>query len=410
VGVSGSFLSDIKPQADGANGIKYNLTVDVINSIFKTYPAVKKKHFENVPAKMSEQDFWNRFFQSHYFHRDRIHGQGVKDIFTECAKDDDKAIRAQLSSGVSDRFANITAFSDSTIDECYGTGEAESSSGSKYGKSGGGAAGGVGAASAANIVHQNIIKRFNQHSIMVMKATDKAQEPPPPQQQQSQPSQGATNDVDEAADGSSSKRLRQLVDFEDLDAPPAKKQASLKLAKVERYLNGPTPASSSSMAMASQYLDVSEVGRSRADLRRVLAGWERGNALASLSAANAVSALVELSPGGTLMKTSRGDALVTQCPDSVKVELRQLYGSLSEVLRHFWACFPPTTPDLIVKADKSLETLKGFHELKLKPFEHQPARNYSGSGMNSPLTSHLNQMLEAAYRKHETWKQKKVKR
>ena len=240
---------------------------------------------------------------------------------------------------MSDRFANITAFSDSTIDECYGTGEAESSSGSKYGKSGGGSAGGVGAASAANIVHQNIIKRFNQHSIMVMKATDKAQEPPPPQQQQSQPSQGA-NDLDEAADGSSSKRLRQLVDFEDLDAPPAKKQASLKLAKVERYLNGPTPASSSSMAMASQYLDVSEVGRSRADLRRVLAGWERGNALASLSAANAVSALVELSPGGTLMKTSRGDALVTQCPDSVKVELRQLYGSLSEVSSRESYLFP----------------------------------------------------------------------
>ena len=243
---------------------------------------------------------------------------------------------------MSDRFANIAAFSDSTIDECYGTGEAEASSGAKYGKSGGGTAGGVGAASAANIVHQNIIKRFNQHSIMVMKATDKAQEPPPPpqqQQQQSQPSQGATNDVDEADGGSSSKRLRQLVDFEDLDAPPAKKQPSLKLAKVERYLNGPTPASSS-LAVASQYLHVSEVGKSRADLRRVLAGWERGNALSSLSAANAVSALVELSPGGTLMKTSRGDALVTQCPDSVRVELRQLYGSLSEVSSRPFYLFP----------------------------------------------------------------------
>ena len=86
---------------------------------------------------------------------------------------------------MSDRFANIAAFSDSTIDECYGTGEAEASSGSKYGKGGGGTAG-VGAASAANIVHQNIIKRFNQHSIMVMKATDKAQEPPPPPPQQQQ--------------------------------------------------------------------------------------------------------------------------------------------------------------------------------------------------------------------------------
>ena len=323
MGVSGSFLSDIKPQADGANGIKYNLTVDVISSIFKTYPAVKKKHFENVPAKMSEQDFWNRFFQSHYFHRDRIHGQGVKDIFTECAKDDDSAIRAQLKAGVSDRFANIAAFSDSTIDECYGTGE-ETSTGSKYGKSGGGGAA-VGAASAANIVHQNIIKRFNQHSIMVMKATDKAEEPPP-QQPSAQPSQSAN--AEEEAGSSGSKRLRQMVELEDLDAPPAKKQASLKLAKVERYLNGPTPASG---VTSEQYMHVSEVGKSRADLRRVLSGWERGNSLSSLSAANAVSALVELSPGGTLMKTSRGDALVTQCPDSVRIELRQLYGSLSEV-------------------------------------------------------------------------------
>ena len=324
VGVSGSFLSDIKPQADGANGIKYNLTVDVINSIFKTYPAVKKKHFENVPSKMSEQDFWNRFFQSHYFHRDRIHGQGVKDIFTECAKDDDRAIRAQLTSGVSDRFANIAAFSDSTIDECYGTGE-ETSTGAKYGKSGSGAA--VGAASAANIVHQNIIKRFNQHSIMVMKATDKTQEQPQQQNPVSgQPSQQSANN-DEGA-GSNSKRLREMVEFEDLDAPPAKKQASLKLAKVERYLNGPTPASG---ATSEQYMHVSEVGKSRTDLRKFLSGWERGNSLSSLSASNAVSALVELSPGGTLMKTSRGDALVTQCPDSVRVELRQLYGSLSEV-------------------------------------------------------------------------------
>ena len=31
---------------------RYNLTPDIIESIFKTYPAVKKKHLENVPSKL----------------------------------------------------------------------------------------------------------------------------------------------------------------------------------------------------------------------------------------------------------------------------------------------------------------------------------------------------------------------
>lgn len=65
------------------------MTADIIESIFKTYPAVRKKHLEYVPHKMPESEFWTKFFQSHYFHRDRIHA-GTKDLFTECAKIDDQ--------------------------------------------------------------------------------------------------------------------------------------------------------------------------------------------------------------------------------------------------------------------------------------------------------------------------------
>ena len=142
VGVAGSFLAEIKPQADGANGLKYNLTNDIIESIFKTYPAVKRKHVENVPSKMNEQEFWTKFFQSHYFHRDRMHASGTKDLFTECAKEDDKIMKLQLETGVDEKLADIDNFSDNTLANGFG-GVLDTVTNSK----------------SQNIVHQNIIKR-----------------------------------------------------------------------------------------------------------------------------------------------------------------------------------------------------------------------------------------------------------
>lgn len=124
----------------------------MIECIFKTYPAVKRKHQENVPHKMSESDFWTKFFQSHYFHRDRINA-GTKDLFTECAKIDDQELKKDLQTGINNPLVDITSFEDQSLDENYGSGCSKSDK------------------TSGNIVHQNMIKRFNQHSIMVMKAS-----------------------------------------------------------------------------------------------------------------------------------------------------------------------------------------------------------------------------------------------
>ena len=75
--------SHIAPKSDGANGLVYHISFDDIQSIFKTYPAVKQKYTQNVPHKMSEKDFWAKFFQSYYFRRDQINTTST-DLFADC--------------------------------------------------------------------------------------------------------------------------------------------------------------------------------------------------------------------------------------------------------------------------------------------------------------------------------------
>lgn len=80
-------------------------------------------------------------------HRDRKYAES-KDLFTECGKMDDQELKRDIQSGVKDPLVNLVEFEDKTLDEGYGT-LSDKPQGS------------VGS------VSQAMIKRFNQHSIMV---------------------------------------------------------------------------------------------------------------------------------------------------------------------------------------------------------------------------------------------------
>ncbi|XP_012284753.1 general transcription factor IIH subunit 1 [Orussus abietinus] len=394
IGVNSAFLADIKPQTDGCNGLKYNLTVDIIECIFKTYPAVKRKHQENVPHKMSESDFWTKFFQSHYFHRDRIN-TGTKDLFTECAKIDDQELKKDIQTGINDPLVDISSFEDKTLDENYGSGvgKADKPSG--------------------NIVHQSMIKRFNQHSIMVLKAST-AKPPVPPSQLQlngSSPSASKTPGTHQSNDQPKTKKLRiqEKLVYDDLDASRdvnANAGVPLNLSHIDRYLHGPVPGS------GNVEVTVDEFHATLNQVRREAANWTTGAnlprqaATSLVSPAAAVSALGELTPGGALMKGFREDSLGQLIPKDLEKELRNVYVCTCELLRHFWKSFPPTTPQLEEKAVRMHEALHRFHSAKLKPFEDRVQREFSA--VSQHLTSHLNQLLNTAYRKFAVWQQRKM--
>ena len=317
-GVSGAFLADIKPQTDGCNGLKYNLTADIIECIFKTYPAVKRKHSEHVPAKLTESEFWTKFFQSHYFHRDRIMA-GTKDLFTECGKIDDQALKSAVAQSASgDALLDLRSFEDNSLEEGFGGAATD-----KHGVNSG------------NIVHQNMIKRFNQHSTMVLntclKTADVHNGKTEASPMQAVPKHSSTNGLKEshhkrnhiaenvppmnttdAEPKNKFARIAEKIRYDDLESDAddscngagqtnasGKSNSQLNLVKVERYLHGPVPLTNYNDSNE----EINSLETTQFHILKCIDTWNtRTPQKVLVNSSAAVNALGELSPGGALMR------------------------------------------------------------------------------------------------------------
>lgn len=426
IGVSGAFLSEIRPVTDGCNGFKYNLTGEIIECIFKAYPAVRKKHSECVPVKLSESEFWTKFFQSHYFHRDQI-STGLKDIFVECGRIDDSALRKDIRNNLGDPFLDLGKFGDNTIEEGFCSSNSNDQKGE--GPSGG------------NIVHQSIVKRFNQHSIMVLKTCHEKT----PAATVTSPSEDKkvidekdkkVNGITEV-DGSTGKKKRKPVEvevpptaeeladqvvkkrqrivekiqFDDLGSSSLDNDSSvtatsnnLNLERLERYLYGPTPSSSVNNNINQGQEHSSDIVEQV--IRQNSNEWgKRVPHKQLMTPVQAVNALGELSPGGLLMRGYQ-DHNLSQCvPIDLEKEMNHLYLSAGELLREFWSCFPPTNAELEAKMVKMHDTIQRFNMSKVKPFEDRTTRELS---LGTQLMSHINLLIETAFKKFNSWQDKKV--
>eukprot|EP01135_Chromosphaera_perkinsii_P008380 Nk52_evm5s1315 gene=Nk52_evmTU5s1315 len=127
-GVSSAFLADVRPELDnGCNNFKYVLTAAVIRSIFVTHPAVKRLYELYVPDKMSEKEFWRKYFESRTFNKYRTQAAGGKpattkggkrgndDIFAHCADGDDDYDKLKQRR-VQDTLVDLTLSADNSLE------------------------------------------------------------------------------------------------------------------------------------------------------------------------------------------------------------------------------------------------------------------------------------------------------
>ncbi|XP_057183435.1 general transcription factor IIH subunit 1 isoform X1 [Triplophysa rosa] len=417
VGISAAFLADIRPQTDGCNGLRYNLTSDIIESIFRTYPTVKQKYAENVPHNLTEKEFWTHFFQSHYFHRDRLN-TGQQDIFSECAKQDEKGLKSMVTQGVKNPMVDLLALEDKTLDEGYGTAAAPSTS------------------NVTKTLRENsncaIIKRFNHHSAMVLAAGLRKVEACSDQTSETSSTDGNSRDSDLFQPPLKKVKLQEAIEYDDLQSDCRRKPISLNLKKSDRYSHGPVPLQSQPYTSSQDILN--SIGVIQHEMKSY-----KPRLTQVMSSSAASSAITALSPGGVLMQggsqqtVNRESAHVLHkhlylqhlhsnaslslslslslsnvelVPSDVQSELKHLYTAAGELLRHFWTCFPVNTLFLEEKVVKMQSNLERFQLTKLRPFQEKIQRQY----LSANLTGHLEEMLQAAYSKFQAWQSRRMTR
>ncbi|KAG2096932.1 hypothetical protein BD769DRAFT_1677876 [Suillus cothurnatus] len=313
-------LVDPRPQTVEGGEVKIVITPQLVHDIFDEFPVVAKAYNDNVPNKLSEAEFWKRYFQSKLFnaHRASIRSSAaqhvVKDdpIFDKYLEKDDDAAKARNE--VSDLFINIGA----TLEDHGETGN-EKDVTMQAGRQRGALP---------------LIRKFNEHSERLLNSA--LGEVPPAKRRRVD----SGNNEDEDA-------YAQIM-LDDLKDPEAMDGITLQMQDRERYFEGQLARSASEQAGS----EIVNVRAAFAELNHGFRGWETRFSQASKSLAFFLLRIDKRAGDAALDSMTQNVSArldirtrKTNFPPTLFRQLTTCQTAANEFLRQFWTSLypPPTT-------------------------------------------------------------------
>ncbi|KAF5370570.1 hypothetical protein D9758_001928 [Tetrapyrgos nigripes] len=326
-------LVDPRPETVEGGEVKIRITPQLVHDIFDEYPVVAKAYNDNVPKKLSEEEFWKRYFQSKLFnaHRASIRSSAaqhvVKDdpIFDKYLEKDDDELEPRRQRDVDiDLLLDLAA-----------TGEDHDVTGNQQD---------VTMQAGRQRGALPLIRKFNEHSERLLNSA--------------------------LGEGPSNKRRRidlnehEAIDLDDLHDPETSVGIALEMQDRQRYFEG-RMANASSKDASQQAFDIKEVIRStKVDLQQ----WATNLTQLKIERKHGDAALMDMTHNVAArldVKSRRNDL-----PEGIFRQMRTCQTAANEFLRQFWtATYPPIVegPALSTPAQRAARASKMIGYLAKTP-------------------------------------------
>ncbi|KAK0225922.1 hypothetical protein IW262DRAFT_1267984 [Armillaria fumosa] len=323
-------LVDPRPETVEGGEVKIRITPQLVHDIFDEYPVVAKAYSDTIPEKLSEEQFWKRYFQSKLFnaHRASIRSSATQHvvkadpIFDKYLEKDDDELepRRQLTDEV-ELYVDLAA----TREDHEETGNIKDIT-MQAGRQRGALP---------------LIRKFNEHSERLLNAA--------------------------LGEGPPAKRRRveddAQIDLDDLHDPEASTGIILEMQDRQRYFEGRKAVNSNS---ARKNIDFGSIVR---EAKSNFSQWETDLALLKLERKPGDAALLSMTQNVAARLDVRSKT--NDLPDGFFRQMTSCQTAANEFLRQFWSATYPSGYDLsaavtpaqkAAKATKMIGYLSKTHE------------------------------------------------
>ncbi|KAK9829781.1 hypothetical protein WJX72_007879 [[Myrmecia] bisecta] len=401
-GISSAMLAAGQPTADGrVDRVTFQLTPDIMRQIFMEKPHVQRAYQDNVPHKLTEKEFFQRYFKHQLVKQMEQRRQAAGGAPAHSAEDEDELFSQrqgdaeQLQREASARIKRV----DPTVNVAADTYDALGEGFGLPGKESG--------ASTQQAAPNSLFQDLNRHGAVVLDgagdvllanqatATEVAEAIERARQARQA---SARNGSGGASSSQQAWQRRAGSALEDLRSAATGDWAELNIKDPRRYFDtasasaGGTPAAAQTPAAG---------GPGGGDRQSVLAGLRQAEAQGRpdpiIPPRAAAEVLQELSQA-----EARQDELAAAAETSLlapmQASLRQTAMTCNELLRHFWSCFPANTA---ARQDKATRLQKALTD------QYRTTETMVGQAigtdrtMISGLMRPVQQALDAAFDKYD---------